>query len=634
MRLENLDLAWTRPVSLRGLQLEDPDGALVAAVDLTLPSLRWFLLDEQRAMDVDVHVRSLDLVLDEDGGSNLERALRPTGARSEPWDLHVRLGSFDSRSGLDQRLPYTVELDGSSVRVFGPGRREELLTVAGLSGKLEGGGGALPVLVLGAELPGALGPQEAGHLDLEVRGFDDPELSLAYDGLPTALVDRVARAEGRLSEALGARHGASWTLAPAEGEAGAALDVSLQGTNGTHLDLRARAAAGRVEVLEEGGLAGELVLPVAWLDQASARRLPDGLVWKSAADGARWSVASSDLLLDTRAGPRAFRRALSGTLRLESPAALRLETAAGEVLASLEQPSLVLAWTSGAAPAVELTDRAAPAGARRLSWKPAQGEVALDLAGAGARLVEATLAIPDVGRLAGERVDLSYRRDPLGGERVSLSRDGARLLVGRIDGRRLVGEGEEEVIELEGEAALGLARDLLPWFEYLAKPAGEAPAALRVRDFVVPLDRGLANLRARMELDLGTVEATPSASFRGLFPAEALPQGPSVLTLGAIAIDIEREIASYGGLELVVGEDQYHAFEGTYDLRRSELDLSGELPLGWLGRRAGELERDIEVPVTIRGRPDDLRLLLDNRVLEEMSAGLEGILERLRSKGQ
>jgi len=634
VRLESLDLAWTRPVRLLGLQLEDPDGALVGAVDVTLPSLRWFLLDEERAMDVSMKVRSLDLVLDGDGGSNLVRALRPAASRSGGWELHWKLGSFDSRAGFDQRLPYRAEVAGSSLRVFGPGRGEPLLAATALAGKLEGGGGALPVLVLGAELPGALGPEEAGRLDLELRGFERPELSLAYDGLPTALVDLVARAEGRLGEALGVRHGASWTLAPEEGQAGSALDVSLQGANGTRLDLRARVAGGKVEVREEDGLAGELELPLAWFDEASARRMPEGLVWKSTAQGARWSARSRDLALDLSAGARAWRGALAGSVRLESPSPLVLETAAGEVLASLELPSLALEWAPGAGPAVELVDRGAPAGTRRLSWKPAQGELALELAGASARLIEAALAIPDVARLAGERLDLAFRRDPDGTERVSLARDGRSMLAARIEGDHLVAEGEEEGIELAGEAALDLAGDLLPWFEALAKPAGEGPAVLRARDFAVPLERGLGSLRAHVELDLGTVEATPCASFRALFPGEALPPGPGVLTLGTLAVDIEREIASYGGLELVVGEDEYHAFEGTYDLRLGALDLRGELPLRWLGRRASELERDIEVPVNIKGRPDDLRILLDNRTLEEMSAGLEGLLERLRSKGQ
>lgn len=278
LELGDVDLSWTQPQSVSGGRLLDPEGDTVASFSVDLPSLLDLARRGGRKLGRVRAELTADLIADDAGTTNLQRALTPrdrattagagagTGDR-EPRDESAP-GELLSELELDLELilrrlswsdPETralgqevalrdVQLRGSLT----PGQPLELDLKGRVSARTDG------ALKLHATLTELAGPAPSLVLECDVRSF------------PTGLVDGLAGLGGEL-----------------QGLLGPSLDLHASGRGtaaGGAFELRLESAAARVELatlLDDGrlGITGDvsLDLPAARLDEWIAPSLPASL---------------------------------------------------------------------------------------------------------------------------------------------------------------------------------------------------------------------------------------------------------------------------------------------------------------------------------------------------------------------
>jgi hypothetical protein len=132
---------------------------------------------------------------------------------------------------------------------------------------------------------------------------------------------------------------------------------------------------------------------------------------------------------------------------------------------------------------------------------------------------------------------------------------------------------------------------LVPLLIDLEKPPEARPVGLELGAFRLPLDGDLTKLDGSVRLDLGQVAYQLLPGLDSVLKLAGVEQaGKRLATLDPIAIRIDRGVARYDALPLVV-EGQKLLFKGSYDLTSSEFDLSVDVPLKLLG---GSLERELK----------------------------------------
>ncbi|MFN9786496.1 MAG: hypothetical protein ACK57N_07975 [Planctomycetia bacterium] len=286
-----LSLAWFSRQRLERTTLGTPEGEHVATVAAELPSL----VDLAGALDGKIGVVRVeleaDLVADDAGRTNLERALAPRAAvepapsaptpaeaQGEPFDLAAWLRRLD----LDFAL-LAARLSWSDARTREAGAPLELRQVSLTA--VSRPGEALRVAARG-ELPGGaleLDARVTGLLQAPGRPFESLDARAAVRGFPAGLLDALALQEGRLAAQLGESFDLSLEVVDASLDAGTAR-LRLDSPR-TRLVVQARLVDGVLSAAEPPLFKLETPTPRAWLEPALAPLPPPG---------ARLSIESSE----------------------------------------------------------------------------------------------------------------------------------------------------------------------------------------------------------------------------------------------------------------------------------------------------------------------------------------------------
>lgn len=641
--LRDLELHWERELRARRVELNDPVGEEVARLELRLPGLLTLLGFQRRPWEVEARVLSARVVVDEDGSSNLGRALAdPAGGRRG----FLRIDDFDSRHGFSQVMPYDLRLRADEVRI--DGLAQGLLHLRSISADLSHRPGAEDELLFRAEIDRG---GEKGLVDVDFayaspspdrgtrgrapwRGAPRVDLTATFEHVPTAFLD-------------------PWTDVPLAGLLGPDLvgELSVVGgeEEGREVGLELGGGAVRLDGVWRGavlvGRGDELTatLPpsATWVEELVAPQLPAGTrLRRRAASERGWSLAVSGLRvpLGRADEPWPARRellaGLGGVLELAGPEAFELVDGDGALLERLAAPRVGVALAAGEAPLVEVEGgdegaslRATIEGRGDLARTLEEGDWRVDLEarGVGVWALEHARGgdglLPALFEPGGTRLHLERDRE------VHLELEGpdGAYLRGRLVDDHLVGERAELRIDLQRPRARALVTSLLPWLEELE---AEEPALLVLTDYRLPIDGDLTRAEATVRLELGRVRYRLHPGLHGLL-AEGEPATVET-TLPAARMELAREIVTY--LELVVAPAQDVEFDltGRLDAERGELNLSTHLPLPLVTADVLPGAEETEVPVTLMGPWDAPTKHVDVEVLNELTRGVRGLIEALR----
>lgn len=622
-----VDFGWSRSLTLQGLSVLGEDGALIAKLDLVLPPLGVIWDEEATEWDMTASVESLDLVLGEDGSTNLERALAPSSKESS---TPVKLGAFESDGDLLGSVDYSVFLTmGTNAWSLSVENSSRPFQVQGGAGSIRRRGEDMAIDFL----------RDGQDVSLEVQmawsGDSVPEGMVRARPVPVEMIGQALNFDGDLGLCIGDQVTLELDLVDR------GVQAYVEGTQGRHFRLD-----GEVAVEEgattihggAGGLTGQIIFPPTLLPIGDTRLLKDTrLSFESEA----WTVSTEDhwsvQLVESesaevsgsfelsRAEPLFILRATAGEER-------ELHTLRGPRLGFSRGPSGVRGSLEALhGPSVSAGEEAGHIGIR---WQRDTGE-SLWLWDVTVEQLDTTVlaeifglegdalgVYAPVARL-GSEIDMKLDGTMQGGTIEIASSSGAPYTAtmnahfeqGWFRGR----EGDVMRIPLDPSSEhdrIWLA-DLLPWYESLTKPEGSGPIWIRLTDFDIPLAWDVAKFDATAELDLGEVRYEPTESFASLFALDDAAAG--VETFGTVQVDLDGETIRYGdGLEIAIGGELF-PFTGSHDLRNDQLNLSGEvLGVFVLGSSRADLGL-VEIPVTINGPVDGLKLGIE---LNSIRAGL------------
>ncbi len=171
LEIGSLEPAWFGPQSARDVRLLDPSGEGVLDASVELPSLLDLLRASGREFGALTVTATADLVEDDTGVTNLERALRPVEV-DQPGGELPRAPDDEVEQATDVAFDLTV----SFTRLSWSDARTRL----------------------------AGGPRVFSDVRVRVVGAPDGALEVRGEGLPTGLVDAVLGQDGLLVEVLGA----------------------------------------------------------------------------------------------------------------------------------------------------------------------------------------------------------------------------------------------------------------------------------------------------------------------------------------------------------------------------------------------------------------------------------------------
>jgi hypothetical protein len=281
LELGGLSLGWTGRQKVESARLLDPDGNEVARASLDLPGLLSLAAGRGKQLGRISVVASADLVADDAGVTNLDRALQPRAPATPPpaeapkeegggsSALEKLAGEFEVKV---ERLSWS---DAKTRAAGGPVVVEHLTAHV----QLQRGG------TIDAKADGRLGGSAQGEIALVAkveRPFAAPtseapphvDLDLKLASLPVALLDALARQQGRLAAVMGEE----LTLevravgSPQTGDLRADLQASR-----AKLALRAGLANGVLSALEGWALDASLDLDQQALQTLLEGSLPEGM---------------------------------------------------------------------------------------------------------------------------------------------------------------------------------------------------------------------------------------------------------------------------------------------------------------------------------------------------------------------
>lgn len=605
LSIARLELAWLDEQRVGDAVLRDPDGAVVARGSAELPPLADLLRGGLRDLGTVRLTLDAELVADDAGVTNLDRALAPREAgaerRTDRRDGEDRDDDDGDRFGEDVALelvlePSRVRWQDARTRAAGaPFALEDLRGRAQLAP-----GRPLVFELDGDVASGAGGALTAkGELRRPFASPDDPEppeidASVDLRDLPSGLVDAV--------------------LAPA-----AALPAPLEELVGPRLTLR-----GRVRGTPRAG-AVELSVDAERLEVRVDARASDG----------RLALADPE---------RPWRVAWTPTPSSLAALAERLGAPAGTPSPTGSDPVTVVVRR------LDLPLEPLLAGDPPEAWPEPGAHVAATLTALPTALADAVLGqdgllVDALGPRLEATVDAAWPATPERPIAARLSSGAAWLEVTAtlVDGVLVAsGEGLRAEIGLTPLVSERVVGPLLPLVVDLSKPEGAEPVRLAVRDFRLPLEGGVTDVVADVSLDLGRVLYRFLPAVDQLLAAQGLAQREAkVADLARFDVHVEDGQATYEGFPLSIEGEEY-VFRGGYDLRSGALQLATEVPLRHLGGSVGrEIERarewldpDLEVPVEIGGTLQRPRLSIDQRFLEGVvEEALQGAVQKELRRG-
>ncbi len=302
LEIASVDLAWFQPQTVQDARILDPGGVEIARASVTLPSL-WSLSSAKEGhvgtVVVDV---TADLVADDAGVTNLQRALEPrvpgstdegdAGKSGSSFDV----GEFVKKLDLDLRvnLAHLSWSDAETRRIGTPFEvRTGVVTAVAKPGQ--------PIVVhVGGELAG----DSAGLLEVDatIQGPIDPAATWPLgrtqakgriERFSTAMVDGLAGLSGDLVEVLGP----NFTLrfdATAESAEHAAVDLTLDGAR-AGLALHARLADGQITAVEKPFLVASTPFPRGIIERIAGAKLPPDAHLALTDVGQPWALRISRL---------------------------------------------------------------------------------------------------------------------------------------------------------------------------------------------------------------------------------------------------------------------------------------------------------------------------------------------------
>lgn len=701
LRLADLSLAWLRPQRVGAASLHGPDGVAIARAELELPSL----VDLARAAAalgagepnrrVNVRLRlDADLVLDEDGTSNLERALAPRPGVVPGAEVKVERRGSISVEDLLRLLNAELLLSSGRLSVSTPQIRQGgvELALVGLEARLTATAGE-PLRLVGSAASGGGGRLALdGHLD----GLRETATGLALDSarfeasgehLPTALIAAFLPGDLGLVELLGSALGGHLELDHGAGRPGR-----------VGLELAGGGARARLALLEADGVLGldpdapseaTLALPRAWLASHLGPLLPAGVDLGARGEILPARVALRELSLPSAAlldpasfDPAHLRLALLATLgeldlahaptpvegdpgpgpvelRIgETTLDLRLERELGlvsELRCDLEggghlraearapAPSLRAALVGGSVEGLELDASATGFPTALVDALARQDGLLLDVLGpvldASVRAREIALAAPAPPGIEAQ------------GERLERARLEARLesRLGRVDfsgslvGMRLVSTGDEGLnatARLSPLLSTRIVGPLLPLLVALEQPQGAPPLEIKVRSLSVPLAGEPGQIDALVRLELGDIRAQLLPTLAGHLGGVRELQ-PHLYRMLPLEVRVEQGLASYTALPLTL-DGKTIELAGTFSLVNGTLDMRTELPLQHLGGEVRGLLRSVEefvspdlaVPVSLLGTLSRPRLRVPEAFVEQLvrDAARRGLEDQIQRR--
>lgn len=304
LEIRSLDLGWTGRQSVSDARLLDAQGVEIARVSVDLPPLLDLARSGGAKLGRVVVRASADLVADDAGVTNLDRALaerpeakKPESSSEESGASSTDLGDLLRRLQLEldvqvERLSWSDATTRAAGQPFALNNLKLLVM-------------AEPGQPLRADASGVLSGLSSGVVQLKAsvaelfRGSElNPdarfELDARLDALPSALVDTLARQDGLVALALGPNFTVS-----AKGQGtlrDGALELAIVGADG-RVDVRGALAQGVLTGSGAHALEVRLAPQPASLERVLRTKLPEGVTL--AANGApSVQVRVSDLRVE------------------------------------------------------------------------------------------------------------------------------------------------------------------------------------------------------------------------------------------------------------------------------------------------------------------------------------------------
>lgn len=534
-RIEIADakFAWFGEQKLDGVVVRDPEGEQIARASAVLPSLIGLMgagdgkIGKVR-LDVDA-----DLVQDDAGVTNLQRALEqrapsaeqpevPTGDAQNPLDMLARLDldlevkskklTWSDRETRRVGIPFEVRDLAATVKA-----RPRTPIVVHASGKVV------------SEQPGALNIDAtlAGPIDTKKAWpFGKVDAKVRIEGFSTAMIDGIANQHGNLVEVLGKRFTLTATADGATTTAGN-VEIALDG------ERAGIAFSGRFEdgVLRSGdktGLVASFPAPRGFLKEYVDANLPSGTTLALDAGTKPWTVTAPSFAIPlppsgandlASLAPTLERAALD--LRVEIPSRFAFEndvTRAGGVklAARTMQANVKLAPGEPLVARVEAVLESGSEGSlvvdvsARDAWKKL-GEGALPIVDLEAHVKG--LSTGAVGALAGQaermtfalgsvlELDIEAKNVSLDAGNIHMSivgREGTTTraaldLTARVEGGEALIDGSNKLSVRLSPSAEWLSREMAavaPPGADIVVQGGEDAITFEVTDVVVPLPGG------------------------------------------------------------------------------------------------------------------------------------------------
>lgn len=282
LEIASLDLAWFSTQTVRDARVVDPAGVEVARASITLPSL-WSLSSFKSGhigtIVVDVQA---DLVADDAGVTNLQRALAPRHAREETnesdsksSDSSFDVGEFARKLDLDLRvnLQRVTWSDAETRRVGAPFQIHGGVVTAT----------AKPGQPIALHVGGNIAGDAAGVLEIDAAIHGPIDMHKPWplgrtvakgrvERFSTAMVDGIAGLAGDLVEVLGPHFTLRFDATAESAERGE-LDFTLDGAR-AGVALHAQLADGRITSIEKPFLVASAPFPRKIIERIAGSKLP------------------------------------------------------------------------------------------------------------------------------------------------------------------------------------------------------------------------------------------------------------------------------------------------------------------------------------------------------------------------
>jgi len=662
VHITSLSLAWDSRQRATDVILHDEDGTEIAWMTVSFPSiLDLFNMADTWTTEarLQVNVSKADLIVGEDGITNLERALAPA---DEPAPLGTVMTAEEAR---DRAGPLVLDLTCELASWTDTRDPDLAVSLSDVSFSLErqwSGLTAKGSMNVASDSSGLL------EFDWEVvdpftPNWGQVDGTFKATSLPTDFVDSALDSGGLLGELFGATLDPTLTI-KGDMQTGAAVRGTLvsAAANG---EFSAQYAAG-VLTTSEDGLEMRLRVPYSLCEAHQVPFMPESVRLRRPSDGDSWLVRSRDfalpLGLGTAAGfdKDALIAGLRGKVTLV-PAGPFVVWAGQDEVGELEPERLtVQLLDEGVLSSEFLTEvqgmdgvegafsmeLLAPFGLTALladaEW-PAPLSLSVDSSGLPTQLVDdlasqGGLLVDALGPTAALTVEASWPVESAPCSAVLTSDNAEVSWSGDWREGRLVADAESGLdarLSLTPDFCERVVGSLAPWMR-IRHGSSDGPVQLTLRDVAAPLDGDLSRLSASVHLELGVVEYSLAKEILGLIKVPGAEHLAGATMQKALIppfdVRIENGVVQYDGLSLDT-QKRMQDVKGTLDLVTGQVSIEAKMPLSLLGELSGlESVAGVHVPVVLTGDWSSPKVSVEAGAVKNlMKDGLDALMEGILS---